>query len=125
MNNPKEKLKEYLDQIFHRFLNLKSLFYELKRINSWYTPEREEAINHGSYFFQLTTYSMTRIYLVELAALLSDKEDRSLIDWLEKASVHAKGLCPIGHRLHLGCFPHWRLGVIVEYQYLPVVYLQT
>ena len=94
MNNPKEKLKEYLDQIFHRFLNLKSLFYELKRINSWYTPEREEAINHGSYFFQLTTYSMTRIYLVELAALLSDKEDRSLIDWLGKACVHAKILCP-------------------------------
>ena len=37
---------------------------------------------------------MTRIYLIELAALLSDKEDRSLIDWLQKACVHAKALCP-------------------------------
>jgi len=94
MNNPKEKLKEYLDQIVHRFLNSKSLFCELKRINSWSSPEREEALNQGSHFFQLATYSMTRIYLVELAALLSDKEDRSLIDWLEKACVHAKVLCP-------------------------------
>jgi len=94
MNNPKEKLREYLEQIVHRFLNAKSLFCELKRINSWSTPEREEALNHGSYFFQLATYSMTRIYLVELAALLSDKEDRSLIDWLRKACVHARSICP-------------------------------
>ena len=94
MNNPKEKLREYLEQIVHRFLNTKSLFCELKRINSWSTPERADALNHGSYFFQLATYSMTRIYLVELAALLSDKEDRSLIDWLRKACVHARSICP-------------------------------
>ena len=94
MNNPKEKLREYFEQIVHRFLNAKSLFCELKRINSWSTPEREDALNHGSYFFQLATYSMTRIYLVELAALLSDKEDRSLIDWLRKACVHARSICP-------------------------------
>ena len=94
MNNPKEQLREYLEQIVHRFLNAKSLFCELKHINSWSTPQREDALNHGSYFFQLATYSMTRIYLVELAALLSDKEDRSLIDWLEKACLHARSLCP-------------------------------
>jgi len=94
MNNPKEKLREYLKQIVHRFLNAKSLFCELKRINSWSTPEREDALNHGAYFFQLATYSMTRIYLVELAALLSEKEDRSLIDWLRKACVHARSICP-------------------------------
>ncbi len=97
MNNPKEKLREYLEQIVHRFLNTKSLFCELKRINSWSTPERADALNHGLYFFQLATYSMTRIYLVELAALLSDKEDRSLIDWLRKACVHARSICPTCH----------------------------
>jgi hypothetical protein len=37
---------------------------------------------------------MTRIYLVELAAMLSEKEDRSLIDWLGKACVHARSICP-------------------------------
>ena len=73
--NPKEKLREYLDQLIHRFLNTKSLFQELNRIYSWYAPGRLETINLGTYFFQLSTYSMTRIYLVELAIILSEKED--------------------------------------------------
>jgi len=94
MINPKEKLREYLDQIIHRFLNTKSLFHELKRINSWSTPDRLETLNHGYYFFQLSTYSMTRIYLVELATILSEREERSLTDWLKKAREHAKSLCP-------------------------------
>ena len=94
MINPKEKLREYLDQIIHRFLNTKSIFQELNRIYSWSTPDRLETLNHGSYFFQLSTYSMTRIYLVEMAAILSEKEDRSLIDWLKKAHEHAKSICP-------------------------------
>jgi hypothetical protein len=94
MNNPEEQLREYLEQIVHRFLYTKSLFSELKRINAWSAPECEEALNHASYFFQITTYSMTRIYLVELAALLSDKEDRSLPDWLRMAYLHARSLCP-------------------------------
>jgi hypothetical protein len=37
---------------------------------------------------------MTRIYLVELAAILSAREERSLIDWLKKAREHAKSLSP-------------------------------
>lgn len=94
MINPKEKLREYLDQIIHRFLNTKSLFHELKRINSWSTPDRLETLNHGYYFFQLSTYSIARIYLVELAAILSEREERSLIDWLKKAHDHAKSICP-------------------------------
>lgn len=94
MNNPKEKLRKYLDQLVHKFLNIKSLFSELNRIILWSSPEREEALNHGLHFFQLATYSMTRIYLVELAAMLSDREERSLIDWLQNACVHAKDLGP-------------------------------
>jgi len=94
MNNPKEKLREYLKQIVYKFLNIKSLFFELKRINAWSTSERGDALNHGAYFFQLTTYSMTRIYLLELATLLSENEDRSLSDWLQKACVHARSICP-------------------------------
>lgn len=94
MINPKERLREYLDQIIHRFLNTKSLFHELKRINSWSTPDRLETLNHGFYFFQLSTYSMTRIYLVELATMLSESEERSLIDWLKKAREHAKSIFP-------------------------------
>jgi len=94
VNNPKEKLRGYLDQIIHRFLNTKSIFHELKRINSWSTPERIETLNQGFHFFQLSTYSMTRIYFVELAAILSEREERSLIDWLNKAREHAKSISP-------------------------------
>jgi len=94
MNNPKEILRDYLDKIIHRFLNTKSIFHELKRINSWSTPERIETLNHGFHFFQLSTYSMTRIYMVELAAILSAREERSLIDWLKKAREHAKSISP-------------------------------
>ena len=94
MDNPNKTLQTYLTQIVHRFLNTKSLFCELKRLNSWSSPEREEAIKRGSYFFHLTTYSMTRIYLIELHSLLSAKEERSLIGWLSKASVHSKHLSP-------------------------------
>ena len=92
--NPKEKLREYLDHLIHRFLNIKSLFQELSRIYAWYVPGRLETINLSSYFFQLSTYSITRIYLVELAIILSDKEDRSLLDWLKKAHEHAKSIGP-------------------------------
>ena len=94
MINPKEKLREYLDQLIHRFLNIKSLFKELSRIYAWYVAGRFETINLSSYFFQLSTYSMTRIYLVELAMLLSEREDRSLLDWLKKAREHAKSIGP-------------------------------
>lgn len=94
MINPKERLREYLDQLIHRFLNTKSLFQELNRIYSWYVPGRVETINLSSYFFQLSTYSMTRIYLVELAIMLSEKENRSLLDWLKKAQEHAESIGP-------------------------------
>jgi hypothetical protein len=94
VNNPKDKLRDYLNQIINRFLNTKSLFDELKLINSWSIPDRIETLNHGYYFFQLTTYSMRRIFLVELATILSKKEQRSLIDWLKKAQEHAKSIYP-------------------------------
>jgi len=94
MINPKERLREYLDQLIHRFLNTKSLFQELNRISSWYVPGRVETVNLSRYFFQLSAYSMTRIYLVELAILLSEKENRSLLDWLKKAQDHARSIEP-------------------------------
>lgn len=94
MINPKERLREYLDQLIHRFLNIKSLYQELRRIHDWYVPTRVETINLGSYFFQLSLYSMSRIFLVELSMLLSKNEDRSLFDWLKKAREHAPSIEP-------------------------------
>jgi hypothetical protein len=95
LNQPKTELREYLNILIHRFLNCKSLYSELLHISAWKTSkERIGAINLSGSFFQMANYSMTRIYLVELASLLSKKEDRSLFDWLKKAHTHAKSMEP-------------------------------
>lgn len=94
MNNPKTRLREYLNRLIHRFLNTKSLYLELKRIHGWQTPGRAEALHLGAYFFELATYSLSRTILVEMAMLLSPTEQRSLIDWLKKAKEHARSLVP-------------------------------
>lgn len=94
MQNPKVQLSEYLDRLIHKFLNTKSLHLELKRTLDWQTPEKIDALKLSSYFFQLATYSLSRTILVELAMLLSRKEQRSLFDWLTKAREHASSLDP-------------------------------
>lgn len=64
------------------------------RIYEWKTPKRFEAYSLGAYSFELAEYSLLRIVLVEMSALLSEKEDRSLVDWLKKAREHAASLGP-------------------------------
>jgi len=98
MKNPKIELRDYLQVLIHRFLNTKSLYQELKRIHGWKTPARIEAYNLGAYSFELAEYSLFRIVLVEIAALLSNREERSVIDWLKKAREHARSLEPTRYR---------------------------
>ena len=94
MNNPKVELRKYLDSLIHRYLNIKSLQQQLESIFKWETPAKIEALNLGAYFFQLVIYSLSRIVLVELSMFLSEKETRSLLDWLKKAKEHAASLNP-------------------------------
>lgn len=94
MKNPKTRLREYLDRLIRRFLNTKSLYLELKRISGWQIPGRIEAFNLGGYFFELAKYGLWRTILVEMAMILSPKEQVSLIDWLKKAREHAPSLAP-------------------------------
>jgi hypothetical protein len=94
MKNPKIQLRAYLNILFHRFLNTKSLYQELMRIYEWKAPNRFAAYSLGAYSFELAEYSLLRIVLVEMAALLSENEDRSLVDWLKKAREHAACLEP-------------------------------
>ncbi len=94
MKNPKTRLREYLDRLIRRFLNTKSLHLELKRISGWQIPGKIEVFNLGSYFFELAKYSLWRTILVEMAMILSPKEQVSLIDWLKKAREHAPSLAP-------------------------------
>src|SRR6478736_3735338 len=97
MKNPKTQLRAYLNILFHRFhrfLNTKSLYQELMRIYEWKNPKRFEAYSLGAYSFELAEYSLLRTVLVEMSALLSENEDRSLFDWLKKAREHAASLEP-------------------------------
>jgi hypothetical protein len=93
MNNPRTQLRAYFNTLFQRFLNTKSLYGELKRILEWKT-KRFEAYRLGAYSFELAEYSLLRTVLVEMSALLSENEERSLIDWLNKAKEHAGSLGP-------------------------------
>lgn len=94
MQAPSEDLPEYLDTLIKRFLNTKSIHKQLKELSEWRRPNRIEAFKMGSFFFRLAEYSMNRIVLIELAAFTSSKEDKSLVDWLEKARTHAGSLQP-------------------------------
>ena len=94
MKDPKAELRTYLCKLTHRFLNIKSLHQELRKIYEWETPDRIKTLERGMHFFQLATYSLSRIVFVELSMFLSDKEERSLLDWLKKAKEHAASVEP-------------------------------
>lgn len=95
MIDPKKELRDYLERLVNRFLNITSLNDELKRIHDWgTTPEKTKTRNRGAYFFALAKYSISRTILVELTNFLSKGATRSLHDWLEKAKEQAKSLNP-------------------------------
>lgn len=94
MTNPRNQLRDYLSRLINRYLYIKSIDRQLKLIAKWKTPSRVEALNIGAYFFKLVTYSFSRTILIELCKLVSDKEEKSLVDWLEKAAEHAASIEP-------------------------------
>lgn len=100
MSDSNAELREYFDKLVHRFLNIKSMRQQLKSVLAWTSPARIDALNLGRYFFQLATYCLSRIVLVELSALLSHKEKRSLFHWLERARESAAELKPTRYNPH-------------------------
>ena len=94
MHDPKQQMKEYLKKLTFRFLHIRSLYNQVKIIQSWDTPTRISALETGSYFYNLTLYSFNRTIVLELYKLTSENEDKSLIDWLDKAKIHVKSLEP-------------------------------
>lgn len=94
MRDPENELRGYLEKLVHRYLNLVSLHRELRIINSWRSRPGVSAYELGAYFFALVGYSFWRTVLVELALLLSEKEDKSVLDWLKKAREHVARLRP-------------------------------
>ncbi|MXX13019.1 MAG: hypothetical protein F4Z86_06160 [Gemmatimonadetes bacterium] len=94
MKNPHDELRIYLNKLIYRYRNIKSLDQQLKSIYEWNTPARYEALNLGAHFFWIVDYSLSRIIFLELSMFLSEKEDRSLCDWLNKAKEHVVSINP-------------------------------
>lgn len=94
MRDPRSELRDYLQRLVYRYFNLGSLQRELHIIEGWRSRSGTSAYGLGTYFFALVGYSFRRIILVELASLLSEGEEKSLLDWLGKAREHAAHLQP-------------------------------
>jgi hypothetical protein len=102
MQNPKNELRRYLNQLIRRLLYIKGLSYQLKLLKEWETPKREIALEKGAYFFKLVSYSFNRTMLIELCMLLDDRERKDVVDWLSKARRFAKSLEPKLYNIDTG-----------------------
>lgn len=94
MLDHKTWLRSYLEQLIHRYQNVRSLHEQLQTLELWRAKPNTQAIELGNYFFALVSYSFTRTIIVELCSLLSNKEQRSLVDWLKEARIQASPLAP-------------------------------
>lgn len=105
MINPHDELRSYFNKLIDRYLNINSLRQQPNSVSEWTTntksPDNIEAFNLGHYFLQLANYSISRIVLVELSMFLSEKEDRSLLDWLCKTKEHAGSMKPTRYDANL------------------------
>jgi hypothetical protein len=94
MTNPKEEIRNYLMKLIHRLLYIKGLNYQLELLKEWETADRIVALEKGSYFFRLVAFSFNRTILIELCMLFDDKEEKCIIDWLNKAKKNANIIEP-------------------------------
>ena len=94
MINPIKEIPEYLEKLVRQYLFITGMNRQLEIMREWEAPNRIEALNEGSYFFRLVSYSFTRTIFIELAKFISKNEERSLIDFLEKAKMFSKSIFP-------------------------------
>lgn len=94
MQNPENELREYLKRLVYRFLFITGLKKQLSLMREWEQTNRIEALNEGSYFFRLVSFSFTRTILIELAKFISEKEKKSLIDFLKKVKDNSTTIFP-------------------------------
>jgi hypothetical protein len=94
MSNPKEDIKDYLKKLIRQFIFIKSLDKQLKLISEWESPQRIIALNIGSHFFRLVTYSFNRTIMIELYKLFPDKEQKSILDFLDYAQKYSDVIEP-------------------------------
>jgi len=94
MLNPKTEIREYLEKLVRQYIMITGMNNQLKIMREWESPNRIEALNEGAYFFRLVSFSFTRTLLIEIAKFISEKENKSLIDFLITAKKNSKCLFP-------------------------------
>jgi hypothetical protein len=94
MTKPKKEIRVYLRKLVDHFFYINNLNDQLRILKSWESPKRVAAIEVGTHFFGLVSYSFQRAILIELCKLLSEDEDKSLVDFLRKAKEHANSIDP-------------------------------
>lgn len=87
-------MNDYLKKLIFRYLYIHSLIRQVGLIKEWETQDGLETLNIGAYFFELTIFSFSRTILLEIYKLVSDNEDKSLMNWLNKAKDNATVLNP-------------------------------
>ncbi|MFH5883658.1 hypothetical protein ACG2F4_05055 [Halalkalibaculum sp. DA3122] len=98
MTNPEETLKQYLRTLVENFVYLNSILDQVNEFYSWFTENGDQAIRTGGWFYKVSLFSFKRILTIETCKFLLDREERSLIDWLNKAKEHANSLNPTEYR---------------------------
>lgn len=94
MQNPEKELKEYLGRLVQNFIYLKSLYKQISLYLDWRKSKGLEGIEHSSHFFNLFFYSAKRTLCLDTYKLISTRESRGILDWLNKAEIHFNSLNP-------------------------------
>lgn len=97
MIDPHNTMRDYFDNLVHRYQWMESLLKQNRILRQWQVSPYTEALHLGWHFYTLVSFSFSRTVLVEICNFVSKKEDRSLVDWLVKASEHARAINPTRH----------------------------
>ena len=94
MTNPKEELRDYLNELIKRYLFITAYVNQFEILDLWDTPNWIDTLNKGALFFNLVDRSFLSTIFVESLKLVDEREERSLIKWLSQAKTYAKNLKP-------------------------------
>lgn len=82
-----ENLKSSLKTLLARIRHIKALREQLDLLSEWETTERFRAIEIGIHFFSLVKYDFYKSLILELCLLFDEREDFSIIKWLNKVTA--------------------------------------
>jgi len=94
MENPNKQLKEYLKTLTTEFIILNTILIEVNKLLKWNSEKGPDAVDTGLLFYKFSLECFRRILTIETYKLLSKGEQKSLVDWLDKARIHANKLEP-------------------------------